>query len=112
MRALLKTQNIDAVFLFTIFTAMRCLHLTKIHIFTAYFFNKQVDSQWHVTCTYYVQNLTNKNERYFSEKIKERMMKKHEGVIDLYEVFVLPFAITIFGAVVYIYSMTLQAGTP
>jgi len=38
-------------------------------------------------------------------------MKKHEGILDLYEVFVLPFGMTVLVTVAYMYSMILQAGT-
>ena len=39
-------------------------------------------------------------------------MKKHEGILDLYEVFALPFGITVMGGVVYFYSLIMHTATP
>ena len=39
-------------------------------------------------------------------------MKKQEGILDLYEVFALPFGIMVLGGVAYFYSMIMQGATP
>ena len=39
-------------------------------------------------------------------------MKNHEAVLDLYEIFALPFAITVTGGVVYFYNLIMHAATP
>lgn len=57
--------------------------------------------------------------RFYKEKLtvnkrqtKERQMKTREGILNIYEVFALPFGITVLGGIAYIYSIIIQAGTP